>query len=169
MDRQQFYFLYANLNSIAELGLREAVIDALAEPVAEPAVENLSQDELDARVLAGFDNLDFSALDAVTSDGEPLVREEGALLPGDVSEPFELELYLVNAYAAEQRMRERVDEHYRRVDALALTAGLARLPANLPALTTALAASDMERWVEFYRSGDPTLRDLVLQIRALDA
>jgi hypothetical protein len=45
MDRQQFYFLYANLNSIAELGLREAVIDALAEPVAEPAVENLSQDE----------------------------------------------------------------------------------------------------------------------------
>lgn len=169
MDRQQFYFLYANLNSIAELGLREAVIDALAEPVAEPAVENLSQDELDARVLAGFDNLDFAALDAVTSDGEPLVREEGALLPGDVSEPFELELYLVNAYAAEQRMRERVDEHYRRVDALALTAGLARLPANLPALTTPLAASDMERWVEFYRSGDPTLRDLVLQIRALDA
>jgi hypothetical protein len=169
MDRQQFYFLYANLNSIAELGLREALIDALAEPVAEPAVENLSQDELDARVLAGFDNLDFSALDAVTSDGEPLVREEGALLPGDVSEPFELERYLVNAYAAEERVRERVDEHYRRVDVLALTAALAQLPANLPALTTPLAAGDMARWVEFYRNGDPTLRDLVLQIRRLDA
>lgn len=169
MDRQQFYFLYANLNSIAELGLREAVIDALAEPVAEPAVESLSQDELDARVLAGFENLDFSALDAVTSDGEPLVREEGALLPGDVSEPFELERYLINAYAAEERLRERVDEHYRRVDALALTAALARLPANLPALTTPLAAGDMASWVEFYRSGDPTLSDLVLQIRRLDA
>jgi hypothetical protein len=78
MERQGFYYLYVNLNSLAELGFKLAAAKVFAElPAAAPA-EELTQEEIDARVAASFENLDLSALDGLgvaSPDEAPLDLE----------------------------------------------------------------------------------------------
>jgi len=167
MDRHQFFCLYANVNSIAELALRQASERILERPVA-PAPA-LSQEELDAQVLASFENLDFSAMeglhvDAFRDAGDSAEVTERA----QATAPFDLDDYLGRAYAAEEQLRERMDVSLARVDLDAVRSALGRLPPDLPLLTEPLSADEMRRWLERYETGDAALNELVVAIRRLD-
>jgi hypothetical protein len=78
MERQGFYFLYVNINSLAELAFKQAAAKVFAElPPAAPPKE-MSQEEIDAHMAAAFENLDLSALDGLgvaKPDEEPLDLE----------------------------------------------------------------------------------------------
>jgi hypothetical protein len=168
MNRLQFFFLYANVNSIAELALRQAGERVLETPRPSAPSAALTQEELDAQVLASFENLDFSAM-----DGLDVPRLSGAFAPveSDVApnnEPFDLARYLDRAYAAQEQLRDRIDAHFARVDQDAVQSALGRLPFDSPLLTEPLSADDMVVWLKRHETGDPALNDLVVRIRRLD-
>lgn len=175
MERREFYFLYANLNSIAELALRQATAEALAhsgEASAPSADEELTPDERDARVLAGFENLDFSALDGLDLSHvtpEPFDAQALPMKYPDGGEVFSIESYLERAYSSEHSLQERVAHHYHHADIPALNATLLNLPEGLPPLTRPLSATDMTEWLTVYASGSELLTDLIATIRRLDA
>jgi hypothetical protein len=172
MERRSFYFLYVNLNSLGEIALRQLAADALAHPPEISAPENLSQDELDARVLAGFENLDLSALDGLDLSSSPpdSVGFE-ASTPEEISASdgeLDVEQYLARAYTYEEQLRSRIDAHYRRADLGVMDTLLTQLPPHLHSLTTPLTAVDMEEWLTLYKNGNEVLTDLVLTMRQLD-
>jgi hypothetical protein len=169
MNRLQFFFLYANVNSIAELALRQAGERVLERPRPSAPSAALTQDELDAQVLASFENLDFSAMEGLNVPrfrgiGVPVESEDVAR----DSDPFDLERYLDRAYAAQDQLRERLDAHLARVDLDAVRSALGRLPFDLPLLTEPLSANEMVRWLKRYEAGDAALSELVVMVRQLD-
>jgi hypothetical protein len=145
----------------------------LAQEGEASAPENLSQDELDAQVMAGFENLDFAALDAVDAElaNQPatfdeFVEEQPMDIPA--GEALDVEQYLARAYGYEEQLRERIDAHYRRADLTSIDAAIGQLPERLSPLTMALSAQDMADWLKVYGEGHAALTDLALQIRRLD-
>src|SRR5262245_39810752 len=176
MDREAFWLLYANLNSIAELALHRLAQEVLAEP-QETNPESLTEEQLQARVMANLANLDLSALDAVyekvasgvvTPAGIDEPQDAAAMTAGN-DEPFDLERYLSQAYGSADQLRDRIDHHYQRADLTAMRSALTQLPSHLPSLTQPLSAEDMGVWVETYGQGNDALDDLLLKLRALDA
>jgi len=185
MDRREFYFLYVNLNSLADLALWQLAAKLLAQPSevesqAPLSQENLSQDERDARILASFENLDFSALDDLNlssitteADGveapplEPAVpaTSEQAI---EGAEEIDVERYLARAYSHEEQLRERIDSHYLRADLPAMKAALLQLPSGLRMLTGPLSATDVVDWLALYDAGNTVLIDLTTEMRRLD-
>lgn len=170
LNREAFWFVYANANSLAELGLREAGASLLESPPAVEPGTLLSEDELEAKMLAGFDNLDWSALDALNLDNEAPLDIEPASdqVAGMPEGEFSLEQYLQRAYDCEAPLSERLDDHYERVDLQFIEAVLSQLPAELPPLTRRLSAADMQEWLRIYGEGHAGLGDLIARIRQLD-
>jgi hypothetical protein len=183
MERQRFYFLYVNLNSLAELALRQLAAKILAQPLAGGVPETLSEAERDALVMANFQNLDFAALDgldfsstqpvdieefeselSVPSMSEPAVSEQSA---EDGEEP-DVERYLARAYGYEELLRDRIDHCYRSADLSAMDAALLQLPSRLRPLTGRLSAADMTDWLTLYAEGNEVLTDITAQMRRLD-
>jgi hypothetical protein len=173
MERQSFYFLYVNLNSLTELALKQLTAEALAQmpsPEAGPR-ENLSPEERDARVMAGFENLDLSALDGLDFSGavdEPAGIEAPGEQAPESGESLDIDRYMARAYSYEERLRPRVDDHYRRADLTSMDATLAQLPDRLSPLTGPLSAVDMGQWLTLYKEGNEALTDLAVQMRQLD-
>lgn len=177
MERHSFYFLYVNVNSLAELALQQLAAKIISEtPEADP-IENLSDEERDARVLASFANMDLSALDGVgvSSDAEmpeSLFEEHPAPSIGDSlagsDEELDVERYLARAYSYEVQLRERIDDCYRRADLAEMDAALLQLPQHLPPLTSQLSATQMEEWLALYAQDNEVLGNLTIQIRRLD-
>ena len=178
MERQDFYFLYVNLNSLAELALQQLAAKILAQTPEAGDLENLSDEERDARVLASFENMDLSALDGlgVASD-EPVDIDESALALSTDSmsesaasdEPLDVERYMVRAYSYEEQLRGRIDDCRRRADLPAMDAALRQLPNHLRPLTGRLSAADMEHWLTLYADGNEALSDLTIRMRRLDS
>jgi hypothetical protein len=168
MERREFYYLYVNLNNLAELALRQMAVKLLAQPSEAPSeLDTLSDEERDARVLASFENLDLSALDALDlskHDAEPLELPE----PASSDEELDVEQYLARAYDTEEQLRERIDSHYSRVDLTAMDASLQELPKHLPALTGPLSATEIGNWLTVYEEGNDVLTNLTAEIRQLD-
>jgi len=67
LDREQFYFLYVNVNSLAELGVQQAAMEVLRAIESEPppAPVNFTDEEIAARLQADFESMDLSALDGI--------------------------------------------------------------------------------------------------------
>ena len=179
MERQNFYFLYVNVNSLAELALQQLATKILAHTPESGLVENLSDEERDARMLASFENIDLSALDGLgVSDTTDIADIEEFLPPlptHSMSEPLtesdaelDVERYLVRAYSYEEQLRERIDDCYRRADLSAMDTALLQLPNHLPPLTAQLSAAQMEQWLALYAQGNEVLGDLTIRIRRLD-
>lgn len=179
MERERFYFLYVNLNSLAELGLRQMAEQLLAEPVDTGPVEELTEEERDARMLASFENLDLSALDGIgvatgdeATDLEAFPVEPPAFsladLPADDGEEFDIETYMARAYGFADQLQSRIDHCYRNADLSALDVALLQLPERFSPLTGKLGAADMEQWLELYHEGHEVLGDLATEMRRLD-
>lgn len=179
MERQDFYFLYVNLNSLAELALQQLAAKILAQTPQVGDLENLSDEERDARVLASFENMDLSALDGlgVASD-EPVDIDESALAmsadsmsepAAESGEPLDVERYMARAYSYEEQLRGRIDDCRRRADLPAMDTALRQLPSHLRPLTSRLSAADMEHWLTLYADGNEALSDLTIQMRRLDS
>jgi len=150
MERDEFYFLYVNLNRLAERALSHLAAEMLREPAAPEAPVTLSAEERDAQVLAGFDNLDFSALEEL-----------------DLSSINALQLGADTPPSPEQ-IEQRVDEHYRRADLRAMNEALAQLPVGMASLTGPLLASELTDWLALYEQGHAVLIELTRQVRQLD-
>jgi hypothetical protein len=167
MDRREFFFLYANANSIAELALRQSAERVFDQPVEPSVPADLTQEELEAQVLASFDNLDLTALDNLDIGAFDASAESSHVPARETSEPFALDRYLDRAYAAESELRARVDALFGRADHAALQSDLDALPRELPPLTGLLSARDMTQWLEHYERGNDALNSLVVRIRQL--
>lgn len=179
MERRSFYFLYVNVNSLAELALQQLAATILAQPPQPDPLENLSDAEREARMLASFENMDLSALDGlgVSSPGEaadveaflPQLSMDSMSEPPDESDaPLDVERYLVRAYSYEEQLRGRIDDSYGRADLPGMAAALLQLPNHLSPLTAQLSAAQMEEWLALYAQGNEALGDLTIQIRRLD-
>jgi hypothetical protein len=179
MDRQSFYFLYVNLNSLAELALQQLAAKILAQTPQPGPLEHLSDEERDARVLASFENIDLSALDGLgvantTEDAHldelppELPAESMSEPPTEGDEELDVERYLARAYSYEEQLRGRIDDCYGRADLSGMEAALLQLPDHLSALTGQLSAAQMEEWLALYEQGHAALGDLTIQIRRLD-
>lgn len=179
MERQSFYFLYVNLNSLAELALQQLAAQILAQPQAPGELENLSDEEREARVLASFENLDLSALEGLGTEEEApgvlvdFLPQESFELPAgeppaDGGAELDIGRYLERAYSYEDMLRSRIDYCHTHADLAAIQAALAQLPAHLPPLAARLSAADMTEWLTLYSDGNAVLGDLAAQMRRLD-
>jgi len=172
IDRREFFFLYANLSGIAELAFWHMASKLLIAPPEKPRPAETPQTphEQDTPMLAGFDDLDFSALEQVEIDTsvpwQTPFPEQSAVEPfEEYDELSDIERYLARAYASEEQLRERLDTLYQEADLSALKAGLGELPSQMPRLTGPMSAIDMERWLERYADADLALTELMAQIR----
>ena len=73
--------------------------------------------------------------------------------------------FLARAHAAREPLAPRIDDSFARVDHLALAAALARLPDDLPPLTSALSPAELERWIELFETMDEALLMAVEEVR----
>jgi hypothetical protein len=180
VDRNSFYYLYVNTNSVAELALQLLAEQILAQPQSD--TPSLTAEELNARVAANFEGIDLAALEGVNFDFSRLPLAASADPQAAVEAPPPVELsaeaaaaresaigrYLSGAYAHEETLRQRMDEYYQQSDLPALEAALAGLPAQLPPLTRALSAQQMSDWLLVYENGNAALDEVVVQMRQLD-
>jgi hypothetical protein len=180
VDRNSFYYLYVNANSLAELALQLLAEQILTQP--EFDTPSLTPEELNARVAANFEGIDLAALESVNFDFSrlPIAAQADPQAAVEAPPPVELSAeataaresaigrYLSSAYAHEETLRQRMDEYFQQSDLPALEAALARLPAELPPLTRALAAQEMSGWLLVYENGNEALDEVVVQLRQLD-
>lgn len=178
MDRREFFYLYANINSIAELALMQLAEQILSQPAEANPVANLTQEEIDAQVAAGFQNLDWSALDLLnhsTPPDSPLDLQALEAPPDLASfenienpEPLDVGKYLTRAYSHLEDLQARINAHYSAVDLPALHAALSQLPVELRALTGPLSAEEIQEWLKLYNDNNDALGQLTIEIRRLD-
>ena len=176
VEREQFWHLYVNANSLSELALRALSGEIEAMTRDAPPPPQLSEDEIAARLAHDYQTLDLSALDGLDwnpyAEGGAAVAapesppQPSAALPGKAS-ATDFAAYLDDAYAHEEQLRQRVDAAYDLADRAAIASLLGRLPADLPPLTTRLAADDLSRWLAVYRADSVPLGALVTSVRAL--
>ena len=179
MDREQFWHLYVNTNSLAELAILELGRELDAAGSAGLPALPLSDEQIAAQLAEQSKNLDLSALDGL--DWDPLGAMADGLAglgrvapepmlenPADFewNEPADIDAYLNRAYAQEEILRPRVDAAFARIDLQATRSQLTRLPAVAARLTTRLTGEQLARWLAVYRAGDPGLDFLVTTLRA---
>jgi hypothetical protein len=167
MTESEFYHLYANVNSIAELALRELAAGGLSS--AGPPV-GIGE-------MAEFSELDFGALEGL----DELVRQQAATIerfdagestgarPSD--QEFDLATYLARAYSLEADIRARIDAHRRSPAGREIEDTAARLHGKSHGLATLLAplsAEAMMEWLALYAEGHADLDELVIAVRKLD-
>jgi len=73
--------------------------------------------------------------------------------------------YLARVLEAREPLAPRIDDSLAKVDGAALAAALRTLPTDLPPLTGALSAADLERWVELYESNHAGLLQVIEETR----
>lgn len=166
MTETEFYFLYINVNCIAELALRELAANAVASAGTSQS-RHASTDSL------RIEDLDFSALDGL----DEMIRNHSVVAAptldapvpqADRSEDFDLTTYVERAYSHEDQVRNRASKYWRAGAARELSAIAAAASATLAPLTARLSADALSDWLQVYLEGDAQLDDLVARVRALD-
>jgi hypothetical protein len=182
VDREQFWHLYVNANSLAELAIVELGRELDAAGSGRPPARSLSDAEMAARLAEQSKTLDLSALDGL--DWDPLgtmanclsrpvhvapepIPETPASFERD--EPADFDAYLNRAYDQEENLRLRVDAAFARIDLRDSQSQLTSLPTELAPLTTRLTGEQLAGWLVAYRAGDPGLGLLVTTLCAAAA
>ena len=182
MDRNSFYYLFVNSNSIAELAMQLMAERVMAQPL-EPE-EPMTQEEYEAQMAARFKDVDLAALQnedgdfdvsryfaaQAASNNEADVPHEPPPLPEltpeqEAAREVSIGTYLATAYVQEASLLEAVAQCYQQLDLPALAAAVAQLPADLPPMTEALSAPAMARWLRLYEADDEAVNEVVLQFR----
>jgi hypothetical protein len=177
LNREQFWHLYVNANSLSELAIvalgRDWEASGETTAAAPPPTDEqarVADEQLQARLAAQYASADWSALDGLDWDliGGALRGPRPPSLPSpQPSDPPDMAAGLEQAYARERTLRRHADAAFDLADRAALAAALARLPAELPALTARLPAEALSRWLQAYQAGTPALGTIVASIRAL--
>ena len=126
INREQFRYLLANANSLPELALQQMALEINALPTSAPVVPEPPPEEMERRLAEQFKHMDLSALDGL--DWDPFGAALGGTAANDMTQD----------YSDEESLRIQADSAFDRMDQEALFALLARLPAELPPLTTSL-------------------------------
>ena len=191
MTKDQFSCLFVNINSLAELGLRFAaaeVDEVREEGLLGDLVETTERAANAAGLEGGFDNLDFNALDGLdffdddsneknlfeSAESEPVLPNSNAVngfaddkLNSD-SLPFDIDVYMKQAYAYQDQLKVRVDQSYNKADHARVDVLLSRCPETLSNLTDQMTGNEMNEWLALYKTGADPIIDLVVMIRQLD-
>lgn len=182
MNRQSFEHLYLHANSIATLAFLRAMARIIAMPA--PTEPSPAMQEFAAAIehqMQHPETFDWSVYDGIDEGVDALIRQreeaEASNLPffGDcvaMAEEDEPEggmpdvgRYLERARAAAAALAPRIDDSFARVDQAALADALATLPDDLPPLTAALSAEDLERWIVLYEAEHEGLQRAVDETR----
>ena len=182
MDRLAFEHLYLHANSIATLGFLRGMARLIAAPM--PAQASPEMQEFVAGIehdMNNPENFDWSVYDGIDEDVEALGRQREEALAANL--PFfnqcvemseeddgedgmpDVGRYLARVFAAREPLAPRIDDSLAKVDGAALAAALRTLPTDLPPLTGALSAADLERWVELYESNHAGLLQVIEETR----
>jgi len=168
MTESEFYYLYANVNSIAELALRDLADGGFegGGPMGEIG-QPVKLSDLDFGALEGLDEL-------VGRQAANIERFEASESTGTraTDKVFDLATYLRRAYSLEADARARIDEHRRSPAGRDVELASARLHGNLQgSLATLLAPLSVEamtEWLAVYAEGHADLDELVVAVRNLD-
>ncbi len=182
MDRAAFEHLYLHANSIATLGFLRGMARLIAAPA--PTEASPEMQEFVAGIEHDLNNpesFDWSVYDGIDEGVEALAkaREEAlaANLPFfndcvEMAEEDEAEdgmpdvgRYLARALQAREPLAPRIDDSLAKVDQAALAAALATLPADLPPLTGALSAAELEQWIVLYEAEHAGLQQVIEETR----
>ena len=179
MTEEQFFYLYANANSIAELALRE--IDKDMENLLQD-VESLPATELGSDATS-LDSLNWDALDGLNEEVESanssLLESDPALLslpdePSDHAnesdkDSFDIASYIQNAYEQARNITSKIDSARAKANLEDLRNQIESLPkGNMEPLDKALSGAQLQDWLNHYHEGLMPLFDLVADIRSLD-
>ena len=183
MDRETFYNLYVNLNSLVELGMRRRAVQLLASLPDSSPLPELAPAEAEAQMMKSFENMDMSALDQVWENlrNTPLDPEQVERdVPDDQSrgratEPAtggddlpDLDIYMARAYTYKDELRERIDRLFAKADLVALSRQVAQLGGTQSSLTTRLDGVQMAAWLDRYDGDDAVLTGLATEMRRLE-
>lgn len=124
--------------------------------------------ELQAQDAAGYCQADTVCAAPPAADGVPQFGEISNYQHDDADgDELDLGVYLAKAYAAFAGCTAHCDELLPKLDVAKLEELLAVLPGDLPPLTGALTADDLQQWLDLYMEDRTTLGELVTMIRAL--
>ena len=193
MQREEFEYLYIHANCLAELALQQIAAEleaSMASSLADPNPPNI--DELEAQVLVQLGQLDLSTMmdgfvwdnpesDAAVlchfkkdPDGEELAEESVDSLAhmsevGSDADPreFNLGLYLEKAYAAQGKIKSRVDSTLVLVDMDKIEILLYALPAGYPPITGPLSPDEFTLWLDCYLADHEALTEIVVYIHSM--
>jgi hypothetical protein len=182
MDRQAFGHLYLHANSMATLGMLRAMARLTAMPApAEPTPEMLAFVAGIEHDMAHPESFDWSIHDEIDQGVKELEQQREQALASnlpffdqcvEMAAPDEVEdgmpdvaRYLERALAARDALAPRIDDSFAKVDHAALAAALATLPPELPPLTGALTAGELERWIELYEAQHLGLQQAIEETR----
>ena len=176
MQRDDFGFLFINLNSIAELALDSSNLQDLSpggdqQPVVSGArpdalipdsLDELDMDALDGMAFFGDDDLPEDLSEYAHSGKQPVANDG----PGPA--PFDIDTYMDNANGMLPELAARIDRVFATVDQPRIMALLAALPDELVPLTRRLRGSELELWLDLYRANHAALSELVVVLRRSD-
>ena len=182
MDRSAFEHLYLHANSIATLGFLRGMARLIAAPM--PAQASPEMQEFVAGIehdMNNPENFDWSVYDGIDEGVEALAKQREEALAANL--PFfnhcvemseeddgvdgmpEVGRYLARVLEAREPLAARIDDSLAKVDQAALAAALGTLPDDLPPLTSALSAADLEQWVVLYEANHAGLLQVIEQTR----
>jgi hypothetical protein len=183
MDLETFQYLYVNLNSLVELGLKRRAGHLLKSLADLSPLPELTPEEAEAQMMKSFENMDMSALDLVwenlrntsielesieqaknphESAAEPLPE----LADGDDCLP-DLDIYMQRAYAYKDVLRERIDALFAKADLVSMSQQVAQL-SGTPTISSRLDGAQMAIWLERYDGDDTVLIELATEMRRLE-
>ena len=183
--------MFVNINSLAELGLRFAAaeVDEISEEALLGDLVETTEGAANAAGLEGsFDNLDLNALDGLDffgGDSNEKNLFEGAepesVLPNTNgvngladdklnldSPPFDIDVYMKQAYAYQDQLKARVDQSYNKADHAKIDVLLLKCPEYLATLTGKMTGKEINEWLNLYKTGSDPIVDLVVMMRRLD-
>jgi hypothetical protein len=169
MDRAAFEHLYLHANSIATLGFLRGMARLLAAPAPTEATPEMQEfaDGI-AHDMHNPETFDWSVYEGIDEEVEALGRQREEALAANL--PFfgqcvemseedegadgmpDVGRFLARALEAREPLAPRIDDSFAKVDQAALGAALGTLPTDLPPLTGALSAADLERWIELFET-----------------
>lgn len=175
MTRDDFYFLFVNANSIAELGVDTSALEQiLATDIESSTVEG---DKVDPIIPDSLDDLDMDALDGMAFFGDDNIQEPVEACESDTDEstevasssaPFDLDVYMQNAYAIAPTLTDRIHRAFARADLSRLDDLMEQLGPHQGLISRQLNADEMSLLIDAYKRDHPALTELIVSIRQLD-
>ena len=182
MDSRDFEHLYLHANSIATLGMLRAMARLIAMPApTEPTPEMLEFAAGIEHDMAHPETFDWSIHDEIDQGVREMEQQREQALAANL--PFfdhcvemadanevegelpDVARYLQRALAARDTLAPRIADSFAKVDHAALAAALATLPPELPPLTGALSAGELERWIELYEAPHEGVQRVIEETR----
>lgn len=180
MTKNEFYYLYVNLNSLIDLALLNVAADF--DGLEDDIVPEQSDSEL---LETSLDNLDFEAMngldfyDPVESNQDPHIPEVSSLpIVPDVEEKtssttelaisVDVGAFIEALYSFDNTLVERMDVLFEQLDQKQFAMLINALPVDKSNITAQVNEEEMRSLLQLYLQDDESILNLVLALRQLD-